>query len=81
MRNRQYPELTFAALDLCANDFTQVLRLQVKGGVQRDIPAHPKLAEDLDKWIHNAQLRGSDFLFSALPRTGRVASQDEIQFC
>jgi site-specific recombinase XerD len=66
-----------AALDLRANDLmdlgrTQVVRLQEKGGVQRDIPAHPKLVEYLDKWIAHAGLKGTDYLFPALPRTGGV---------
>ncbi|ARU41485.1 hypothetical protein CCB80_10210 [Armatimonadetes bacterium Uphvl-Ar1] len=72
-----------AALDLRASDLmdlgrTQVLRLQEKGGVQRDIPAHPKLVEYLDEWIDHAQLRGSDFLFPALPRNGGVDSSKSM---
>lgn len=72
-----------AALDLRSSDLmdlgrTQVLRLQEKGGVQRDIPAHPKLVEYLDEWIDHAQLRGSDFLFPALPRTGGVDSSKSM---
>lgn len=72
-----------AALDLRASDLmdlgrTQVLRLQEKGGVQRDIPAHPKLVEYLDEWIDHAHLSGSDFLFPALPRTGGVDSSKSM---
>ena len=66
-----------AALDLRASDLidlgrTQVLRLHEKGGVQRDIPAHPKLVEYLDEWMKAGELSGSDYLFPALPRSGGV---------
>ncbi|MBX3097628.1 MAG: tyrosine-type recombinase/integrase, partial [Fimbriimonadaceae bacterium] len=43
-----------------------------KGGVERDIPAHPKLVEYLDAWTQSEGLSGSDRLFPALPRTGEV---------
>jgi len=66
-----------AALNLKASDLidlgrTQVLRLNEKGGVQRDIPAHPKLVEYLDEWMKAGELLGNDCLFPALPRNGKV---------
>lgn len=66
-----------AAINLRSEDFidlgrTQILRLREKGGVQRDIPAHPRLVEYLDAWLAVAALRPSSFLFPAFDHKGTV---------
>lgn len=68
-----------AALNLRVEDFIdlgrqQVLRLHEKGGVERDIPAHPRLVEHLDTWIQANGLSGSDWLFPASLRGKGFAS-------
>lgn len=65
-----------AAVSIRLDDFidlgrSQVLRLHEKGGVQRDIPAHPRLVEYLDAWIAVANLRPSSTLFPALTPEAR----------
>ena len=40
-----------------------VLRLREKGGVEREIPCHPVLAEYLDAWISKASISGTAVLF------------------
>lgn len=66
-----------AAVSLRLEDFldlgrTQLIRLHEKGGVERDIPAHPKLVEYLDDWIAVAGLRPSSHLFPAFDARGTV---------
>lgn len=66
-----------AATALRLDDFvdlgrTQLIRLHEKGGIQRDIPAHPKLVEYLDSWIAVAELRPPDYLFPAFDSRGTV---------
>ena len=66
-----------AATSLRLEDFldlgrTQLIRLEEKGGVQRDIPAHPKLVEYLDAWIAVAKLRPFDHLFPAFDARGTL---------
>ncbi|WP_445300683.1 tyrosine-type recombinase/integrase [Microcoleus sp. B7-D4] len=72
-----------AALSLRSQDLidlgrTQILRLHEKGGVERDIPAHPKLVEYIDAWTAASGLKGSAFLFSAFERRGTVASSRQM---
>lgn len=69
-----------AATSLRLEDFldlgrTQLIRLHEKGGVQRDIPAHPKLVEYLDAWIAIADLRPSDYLFPAFDARGTIQTK------
>ncbi|MFN7140940.1 MAG: tyrosine-type recombinase/integrase, partial [Limisphaerales bacterium] len=66
-----------AALDLRASDLidlgrTQILRLQEKGGVQRDIPAHPRMVEYIDAWTQSSGITGSAYLFPVFERSGTV---------
>ncbi|MFQ6540026.1 tyrosine-type recombinase/integrase [Aphanothece stagnina] len=68
-----------AAVAIRAEDFidlgrTQMIRLHEKGGVQRDIPAHPRLVEYLDAWLAVAALRTSDWLFPAFDARGTIQS-------
>jgi site-specific recombinase XerD len=48
------------------------LRLHEKGGVERDIPIHPKLAEYLDEWRSVAKTSGSGLMFPSFERKGSV---------
>jgi len=66
-----------AAVSLRVSDLidlgrTQVLRLHEKGGVERDIPAHPRMVEFIDAWILAAGLVGSAPLFPAFQNKGTV---------
>ena len=66
-----------AALDLRASDLidlgrTQVLRLKEKGGIERDIPAHPRMVEYIDAWTEASGLSGSAWLFPVFERSGTV---------
>ena len=68
-----------AAVAMRAEDFidlgrTQMIRLHEKGGVQRDIPAHPRLVEYLDAWLGVAALRPSGWLFPAFDARGTLPS-------
>lgn len=68
-----------AAVAMRAEDFidlgrTQMIRLHEKGGVERDIPAHPRLVEYLDAWLAVAALRPSAWLFPAFDARGTVPS-------
>ena len=70
-----------AAISLKQEDFidlgrTQLLRLHEKGGVQRDIPAHPRLVEYLDAWILVAGLRPSSLLFPSFDARGTVQTKN-----
>lgn len=72
-----------ATLSIRLEDFidlgrTQLLRLHEKGGVQRDIPVHPRLVEYLDSWIAAAGLRPSDFLFPAFDARGTVQTPRQL---
>jgi integrase len=51
-----------------------MIRLHEKGGVQRDIPAHPRLVEYLDAWLAVAAMRPSAWLFPAFDARGTVPS-------
>lgn len=64
-----------AAVGLRVSDFVdlgrqQVVRLHEKGGVERDIPAHPKLVEHLDAWLQASGFSGNSPLFPASLRKG-----------
>jgi integrase len=48
------------------------LRLHEKGGVERDIPIHPKLAEYLDAWRSVAKTSGSGLMFPSFEHKGSV---------
>lgn len=68
-----------AAINLHVTDFMdigrqQLIRLHEKGGVQRDIPAHPKLVEYLDAWIAVSGLSGSSPLFPASLKSSGFAN-------
>lgn len=57
-----------AACQLTAADYIDLgratcLRLNEKGGVQKEIPCHPVLSEYLDAWIKAAQIKGIAPLF------------------
>ena len=49
-----------------------ILRLHEKGGVERDIPVHPKLVEYLDSWIERSRIKGQGLLFPSFEHTGTV---------
>lgn len=51
---------------------TQYIRLNEKGGVERDIPAHPRLVEHLDAWLAASGISGSHVLFPAFEKRGTV---------
>lgn len=53
---------------------TQYIRLHEKGGVERDIPAHPRLVEHLDAWLAASGISGSHALFPAFERRGTVVT-------
>ncbi len=62
-----------AALALTPDDLidlgrTQVLRLREKGGVERDIPAHPKMVEYIDAWIAASGRSKSQPLFPSVEK-------------
>lgn len=66
-----------AALGLRASDLidlgrTQVLRLREKGGVERDIPAHPKMVGYIDAWTSASGITGNTSLFPVFERSGTV---------
>jgi len=68
-----------AAVSLRVSDLidlgrTQVLRLHEKGGVERDIPAHPRMVEYIDTWILAAGLTGNMPLFPAFQFRGTAVS-------
>ncbi len=50
----------------------QYIRLHEKGGVERDIPAHPRLVEHLDAWLAVSKISGSHILFPAFEKRGTV---------
>lgn len=50
-----------------------MIRLREKGGVEREIPCHPDLAEYLDAWIQAASLKGDTSLFQTF--TGQAHDQ------
>lgn len=57
-----------AACRLTASDYIDLgrqtyLRVKEKGGVERDIPCHPALAEYLDAWIAASTIAGNRSLF------------------
>lgn len=61
-----------------------VIRLKEKGGVEREIPCHPVLAEYMDAWIKHAGLTGNNVsLFQTFTGqahdtlSGRALSRDE----
>ena len=60
-----------AVCNLRASDFINlgrqhILRLNEKGGVERDIPVHPKLFDYLDAWIRQSGIKGQEYLFPIL---------------
>lgn len=48
------------------------LRLHEKGGVERDIPIHPRLAEYLDAWRSAAKTSGGGLMFPSFEHKGNV---------
>lgn len=67
-----------AACQLTAADYIDLgrqtyLRLREKGGVEREIPCHPVLAEYLDAWVKAAAISGSAPLFPTY--TGQAHDQ------
>lgn len=69
-----------AAVSLRVSDLidlgrTQVLRLHEKGGVERDIPAHPRMVEFIDAWIQAAVLQPGDLLFPVFEKRGTVMTR------
>lgn len=72
-----------AAVDLKVCDFldlgrSQIIRLNEKGGVQRDIPAHPRLVEYLDAWLEVARLTPTSFLFPAFEHRGTLLTTRKL---
>lgn len=57
---------------------TQVHRLREKGGVERDIPAHPKMVEHLDAWTQASGITGSASLFPVFERSGTVMGSSPL---
>lgn len=51
------------------------LRLHEKGGVERDIPVHPRLAQYLDAWIKESGLKGAALLFPAFACKGTLQTE------
>ena len=62
---------------------TTLVRLHEKGGVGREIPCHPKLAEYLDAWLKASAIAGSTPMFQTFTGpahdrlSGRPVSRDE----
>lgn len=67
--------LGLRACDLIDLGRTQVLRLREKGGVERDIPAHPRLVEYLDAWTEASGITGPMLLFPVFERNATVLTQ------
>jgi integrase/recombinase XerD len=66
-----------AVTELTVQDFrdlgrTQYIRLHEKGGVERDIPAHPRLVEHIDAWLAASGISGSHVLYPAFEKRGTV---------
>jgi len=75
-----------AVCSLCSQDYIDlghecVLRLHEKGGVERDIPVHPRLAEYLDTWRAHAGISGSAILFPAFEHRGAAISDRKLNRC
>jgi integrase/recombinase XerD len=72
-----------AVADLKASDFINlgrkcVLRLNEKGGVERDIPVHPKLADYLDSWVEKSGVSGANPLFVSFNHRGTIPTSRRL---